>query len=65
MPDSISILILSSVFSRLQRLSIPLIDDPNTIIEKLLDHWESNPPENSSNIPHEMLPHRGPPNDYL
>jgi hypothetical protein len=65
MSDSINITILCSVFSRLQRLSIPLIDDTNTIIEKLIDHWEANPPENSPEVAHNTLPNSFPANNYL
>lgn len=52
MSDSISVPISSSVFTRLQRLAIPLVDDTSSVIEKLIDHWESSPPKNNTpNVP--------------
>ncbi|MHB1245805.1 MAG: hypothetical protein ACYCZH_05145 [Sulfuriferula sp.] len=47
MPESISVPISSSVFTRLQRLAIPLVDNTSSVIEKLIDHWEASPPDNS------------------
>ena len=47
MSESISVPISSSVFTRLQRLAIPLVDDTSSVIEKLIDHWEASPPDNS------------------
>lgn len=44
MPDQIDVPISSKVFARLQRLAVPLVDDTNSVIEKLIDHWEASPP---------------------
>lgn len=52
MSESISVPISSSVFARLQRLAVPLIDDTSSVIEKLIDHWEANLPAGSApNVP--------------
>lgn len=48
MSESISVPISSTVFTRLQRLAIPLVDDTSSVIEKLIDHWEASPPDNSA-----------------
>jgi len=57
MSESISVPISSSVFTRLQRLAIPLVDDTNSVIEKLIDHWEANPPDNRvPNVPPTTTP---------
>lgn len=48
MADTINVSISSSAFARLQRLAVPLVDDPSSIIEKLIDHWETNPPKNTN-----------------
>lgn len=44
MSDQIDVPISSKVFARLQRLAVPLVDDTNSVIEKLIDHWEASPP---------------------
>lgn len=57
MSESVSVPISSSVFTRLQRLAIPLVDDTSSVIEKLIDHWEANPPDNSApNAPKKTTP---------
>lgn len=48
MSGSINVPISSPVFTRLQRLAIPLVDDTNSVIERLIDHWEANPPISSA-----------------
>lgn len=48
MSDLISVPISSSVFARLQRLAVPLVDDSSSVIEKLIDHWEANPPNSKA-----------------
>jgi hypothetical protein len=48
MSDQIDVPISSKVFARLQRLAVPLVDDTNSVIEKLIDHWEANPPSASA-----------------
>lgn len=50
MSDLISISISSVVFARLQRLAVPLVDNTISVIEKLIDHWEANPPDNGPNV---------------
>lgn len=44
MPNLIDVPISAKTFARLQRLAEPLIDDTNSVIERLIDHWETNPP---------------------
>jgi hypothetical protein len=44
MSELISVPVSSKVFARLQALSVPLVDDASTVIERLLNHWEANPP---------------------
>ena len=44
MPDKIDVPISPEIFARLQRLAIPLVDDTNSVIEKLINHWEASPP---------------------
>ena len=52
MSETISVSISSSVFARLQRLAIPLVDDTSSVIEKLMDHWEAKPPVSTvPNVP--------------
>ncbi len=65
MPDSINVPIFCSVFTRLQRLAIPLVDDTNSVIERLIDHWESNPPEKANDISQDKFPGDCQPNNYL
>ena len=50
MSDSINVPISSSIFVRLQRLAIPLVDNTSSVIEKLIDHWEANPPDSAPQI---------------
>ncbi len=35
----------SELFERLQALAEPLVDNPTTVIRRLVDHWEQNPPD--------------------
>ena len=44
MSDLISVPVSPRVFTRLQRMAVPLVDDSSAVIERLLDHWEANPP---------------------
>ena len=48
MANSISISITSELFQRLQSLAVPLVDDTSSVIEKLIDHWESNRPDGTT-----------------
>jgi len=48
MPDLVSVPISSSIFARLQRLAVPLVDDTSSVIEKLIAHWESHPPDSKA-----------------
>lgn len=41
MPEQVTITISKSLFERLQLLSVPLIDTTDTVIERLLDLWDS------------------------
>ena len=45
----ISIQINSRLFHRLQSVAEPLIDDTDSVIEKLLSHWEASPPSIQGN----------------
>lgn len=70
MSDSINIPISVAVFARLQRLAIPLVDDTSSVIEKLVDHWETNPPKQSApnnlaNMPTKTDVWRSPRGDVL
>ncbi|HEX7028384.1 MAG TPA: hypothetical protein VF268_14180 [Gammaproteobacteria bacterium] len=40
----VSVEIDRHVFEKLQSLAEPLIDDPSSVIEKLITHWKENPP---------------------
>lgn len=42
MSDLVNVPISSFVFARLQRLAVPLVDDTSSVIEKLIDYWETN-----------------------
>lgn len=42
------------IFERLQRLATPLIDTPESIIQRLLDHYESHSSEDSTLLPGSM-----------
>lgn len=48
MSDLVSVPISPSVFARLQRLAVPLVDDTSSVIEKLIAHWEANPPDSKA-----------------
>ena len=54
--DTVQIPIERGVFEKLQSLAVPLIDDANTVIERLIAHWETNPP--GATTPSETLPRR-------
>jgi hypothetical protein len=41
MSDLVSIPISKAVFERLQKLAIPLVDNPSTVIERLIGFWEA------------------------
>lgn len=46
--------ISESIFARLQKLAVPLIDTPATVLERLLDHYEhrsERPPQLSTTAP--------------
>jgi hypothetical protein len=47
MSEQIPVPVSRSIFERLQKLAIPLIDNPSAVIERLLDHWEANPPRST------------------
>ena len=48
MSDLVSIPVSKEIFTRLQRLAVPLVDDPSAVIEKLLNHWEVRNSEKTS-----------------
>ena len=45
MSEQIPVPVSRPIFERLQKLAVPLVDNPSTVIERLLDHWEANPPK--------------------
>lgn len=44
MNDLVNLSISKKMFARLQKLAVPLVDDTSSVIEKLIVHWENNPP---------------------
>jgi hypothetical protein len=42
--ETVSIPVSRAIFERLQKMAVPLVDDASTVIERLIDHWESSPP---------------------
>lgn len=51
MADQIPVPVSRSIFERLQKLAVPLVDSPSTVIERLLHHWEANPPKAEKSRP--------------
>ena len=45
MTEQIPVPVSLPIFERLQKLAVPLVDNPSAVIERLLDHWEANPPK--------------------
>lgn len=41
--EVIQVPLRKDVFEKLQRLAEPLVDDPSSVIERLVNHWESSP----------------------
>lgn len=41
MTDTVDISISSQLFERLQALAVPLVDDTDSVIERLINHWEA------------------------
>lgn len=50
MTNSTTLTVSNEIFARLQALAIPLVDNPNSIIERLISHWESHPPVSSATV---------------
>jgi len=46
--ETIQIAVRQAVFQKLQKLAVPLVDDTNSVIERLIEHWEKNPAPVSS-----------------
>lgn len=46
--DTLQISVQLDVFEKLQKLAVPLVDDVNTVIVRLIKHWESSPPKATS-----------------
>ena len=42
--EVVQVSIKTEVFESLKRLAEPLVDDTNSVIERLINHWESCPP---------------------
>jgi len=42
--ETIQIGVRQTVFHKLQKLATPLVDDTSSVIERLIEHWEKNPP---------------------
>src|SRR5512146_859481 len=51
MHDYVPIPVSRAVYERLQKAAVPLVDTPSSIIERLLDHWEVNSPQNKQAAP--------------
>ena len=43
MSEQVTVAISKPLFERLQRLAAPLVDTTDTVIERLLDFWETRP----------------------
>lgn len=43
--DNLNIAVSVNVFEKLQRLATPLVDDPSSVIERLIEHWEATSPK--------------------
>lgn len=48
---TVTIEIRAPVFERLQRLATPLVDDINSVVERLIAHWETHPPTAAAPAP--------------
>lgn len=48
--DSIKIEIAKTTFQQLQKLATPLVDDIDSVIGRLIAHWEQSPPESNDGI---------------
>ena len=48
--EDVQITLNRKVFERLQLLAEPFVDNPSTVIERLLKHWESAPPSPRSRV---------------
>lgn len=53
--EEIKITISAKLYERLQAIAVPLIDNEESLIEKLIDYWETQPP-NQTTLPEEPLP---------
>jgi hypothetical protein len=42
--ETVQIGVRPAVFQKLQKLAVPLVDDTSSVIERLIEHWEKNPP---------------------
>lgn len=64
--EEMKITISAKLFARLQALAVPLIDNEESLIEKLISHWETQPPIKAT-LPEEPLPRtwRTPDGDVL
>ena len=50
--STVNIELNKELFEQLQSLAVPLVDDFNSVISRLIDNWESNPPQkNTENKP--------------
>jgi hypothetical protein len=54
--EVVQVSIKKEVFENLKRLAEPLVDDTNTVIERLINHWESCPPTLETKIASIKLP---------
>lgn len=45
MTEQVTVAISRPIFERLQKLAAPLVDTPDIVIARLLDHWEAHPIE--------------------
>lgn len=49
MSEHLTVVISKPLFERLQKLAAPLVDTTDTVIERLLDYWESHPKDTKTN----------------
>lgn len=48
MSEQVTVAISKLVFERLQKLAAPLVDTTDTVIERLLDYWDTRPTNSST-----------------
>jgi len=46
--QDVPVSISKNLFLRIQSLAVPLVDDFETVISRLIDHWEKSPPKSDT-----------------